>query len=617
VSSYTPLLEMVATRQTQARKSVLVQVKGASSGADLASYCQGMFGKVAGLYYFNNTSSKNFTDFFIVEFVSEASVSQVMRLAQHQHSDNGNDGLRPVPVYSPFLWFQGAHGGEKSNIHTDCDVPIDLGQKHTVKTLQQVKNMATISEQMYFLWDMNYMTDTSLRLRFLVCRQIELAISGMFPNAQVLPFGSAINGFGTCTSDQDMILVLDQVRENQNEIANRLVFQAKGAVYGKWRDQVVRYCEEVADIIQKFLPGCQDVQRILNARVPIIKYTHQFSGLDCDLSMSSTSGLHMSCLLHLWGDMDWRVRPLVTTVRKWASSRGLVKEARPTHFFTNFTLTMLVVCYLQEVHSMLPSVNSLKERSTSTDYFDCEDGINIQFLHDVSGQKEELNACFSSSITLQDLFHGFLNFYSVFPFASTALCPITGSSKPKQKGWINSSALDLINPLEPDLNVSYNINSRALDMFQNRCREDSSKLKMFAQLQGEGESTKEGLFWLFDGKKSSATKSTFSIPRIESIGLKKESESIMQNLSDSQNLSAAQVGGRRRPGITNKQEMKKDESNENVKISVKNLFVEEAVNIKQKQKSTNEDVMKEEKRVQNLKAKYLRSTNTKPFKYKF
>ena len=75
--------------------------------------------------------------------------------------------------------------------------------------------------------------------------------------------------------------------------------------------QVQRYCEELASIIQSFLPGCQDIQKILQARVPLIKYRHSLAGLDCDLSMSSSSGLHMSCLLHVWGDTDWRVRPLV------------------------------------------------------------------------------------------------------------------------------------------------------------------------------------------------------------------------------------------------------------------------------------------------------------------
>ena len=69
------------------------------------------------------------------------------------------------------------------------------------------------------------------------------------------------------------------------------MFHAKGGVLGGERAQVSiheetlatyctvlqvqRHCEEVAKIIQSFLPGCQDVQTILNARVPIIKYSHQ------------------------------------------------------------------------------------------------------------------------------------------------------------------------------------------------------------------------------------------------------------------------------------------------------------------------------------------------------
>jgi len=613
VPSYTPLLEMVATRQTQARRSVLVQVKGPNSGSDLASYCQDMFGKVSGLYYFNNTVSKNFTDFFIVEFDSEESVGQVMRLAQHQDSEGGTGGIKPVPVYSPFLWFQGVQGVKNSTMRSDCDVKIDLGEKRSVNTLQQVMNMSCVSEQMYHLWNMNNMTDTSLRLRFLVCRQIELAISGMFPNAQVLPFGSAINGFGTCTSDQDMILVLDKVREVPEEVADRLVFQAKGAVYGNWRDQVQRYCEEVADIMQKFLPGCQDVQRILNARVPIIKYFHQFAGLECDLSMSSSSGLHMSCLLHLWGDMDWRVRPLVTTVRRWASSRGLVKQVRPTHFFTNFTLTMLVVCYLQQVHSMLPSMNNLVDRSSSKDFFVCEDGIDIQFLHNISGHKEQLNSCFSSDISLSDLFLGFLNFYSVFDFYSLALCPISGSSKPKEKSWRNSSAMDLINPLEPDLNVSYNVNNRALDIFQSRCREDSVKMQKLRQVEDGGESNNEGLFWLFDGKNASPPRAKYSIPRIESIGLKKEVD--MNEQSEPKKTVRINSGERMKPGSRSKQQ---EYMGEETKISLKDLFHNNHATYTEQneQKSPGVDVLKDEKRVQNLKAKYLRSRDTKAFDYK-
>ena len=128
---------------------------------------------------------------------------------------------------------------------------------------------------------------------------------------------------------------------------SRLVFHSKSCVSGD-RAQTRRYCDQISSILQIFLPGCQDVQKILFARVPIIKYRHELTGFDCDLSMTSSSGLYMSCLLHIWGGADWRVRPLVSVIKHWAKSQKLVKNIRPTNYFTNFTLVMLVVCYLQQ-----------------------------------------------------------------------------------------------------------------------------------------------------------------------------------------------------------------------------------------------------------------------------
>jgi len=607
VPGYTPLLDVVESRRAQARRSVLVQVAGPNSAHDLANYCQENFGQVGSLHYFKNNVSKTFTDFFIVEFRSHKCVEKVMGKAQHSEGEGG--GMGPVPVYSPFLWLQGGKGPKKFK---DCEVPVHINLEDTDKALQQVRNMVGVSDQMFHLWKMNTMTDASLRLRFLVSRQVELAISGMFPNAQVLPFGSAINGFGSCSSDQDMILVLDN--HKKEEVGSRLVFQAKGAVYGGERAQVQRYCEEVASIIQSFLPGCQDVQKILNARVPIIKYSHQLAGLECDLSMTSSSGLHMSCLLHLWGDMDWRVRPLVATVRRWAKCNGLVKEVRPTHFFTNFTLTMLVVCYLQQVHSMLPSLATLVDKSKSVDSYLCEDGVKIQFLHNISGQKEQLNHCFSSTISLSDLFQGFLTFYSTFSFPTQALCPISGSSKPKNRSWRNSSALDLINPLEPDLNVSYNVNTRAVEKFQKKCEQGIEKLEMLKLAEKEGESLKEGLFWLLENQNDQLKKNhKFALPRIQEIGLNKVRPNEMERLFDMRELDPEPA----QPKVRFDEKKPRPPTVGQGEAGVSKVRVQDLFPGKEKKKSKKPKVdLNEEERVEELKAKYLRSKEAPTFTYK-
>ena len=94
---------------------------------------------------------------------------------------------------------------------------------------------------------------------------------------------------------------------------------------------------------------------MLTARVPIIKYRQELVGMDCDICMSNT-GLFMSSLLHLFSGIDYRVSPLVSYVKFWAKSERLVKDARPTPYFTNFTIIMMVVCYLQQVCSYSQSI---------------------------------------------------------------------------------------------------------------------------------------------------------------------------------------------------------------------------------------------------------------------
>lgn len=56
---------------------------------------------------------------------------------------------------------------------------------------------------------MTCLSDTGTRVRFLASRQIELALSGMFPNAQALPFGSSVNSYGKEGCDLDLVLCLN------------------------------------------------------------------------------------------------------------------------------------------------------------------------------------------------------------------------------------------------------------------------------------------------------------------------------------------------------------------------------------------------------------------------
>ena len=290
------------------------------------------------------------------------------------------------------------------------------------------------------------------------------------------------------------------------------MFHTKATYSGQGsRQQVQRYCDQISNIIKHFLPGCQDVQEILQARVPIIKYSQELIGLDCDLSFATT-GYHMSELLYLYGELDNRVRPLVFAVRHWAKERDLVQTIRPTQHFTNFTLTLMVIFFLQNKYKMLPPFNELQKLAhPSKDKYFCEDGVVCSYIRDISGLQPTLNSHWNlqpllnvdnasqiensiEPLSITQMLLDFFAFYAKFDYTKGSICVRTGQIQPKRKardyggknGQNNmphhkvSFDLEVINPLEPELNVSSNVKDKALNLFRKHCQ---SSLKRMEELQ--------------------------------------------------------------------------------------------------------------------------------------
>lgn len=72
----------------------------------------------------------------------------------------------------------------------------------------------------------------------------------------------------------------------QEKDNSRLVYQTKSAM-SKELTQTKIYLEVVSDMMNYFMPGIVDIRKILQARVPIIKYRQKLTDLECDLSMSN------------------------------------------------------------------------------------------------------------------------------------------------------------------------------------------------------------------------------------------------------------------------------------------------------------------------------------------
>lgn len=63
--------------------------------------------------------------------------------------------------------------------------------------------------------------------------------------------------------------------------SRRLVYQDKKCEGGRspWQ----RHMESVGELLELRVPGATRLQRILHARVPILKFAHEYTDLECDL----------------------------------------------------------------------------------------------------------------------------------------------------------------------------------------------------------------------------------------------------------------------------------------------------------------------------------------------
>lgn len=441
---------MINKRREEASKSLLVQVSSENSYPELFSHCS-QFGTIRTAFHYKTLEDQH--NFILLEFQEASQFEEVVRQCQFNEENPG------VPVASPFVWFKATNRklsptASISPVHLKCE-EMKLIKDPTLNDL--LKSSETIDDQMLLLYRSTCLHDLGIRMRFLAAKQLEAAVSGMFPFVKSLPFGSSVNGFGKMGCDLDLILRIRK-EELQNQAENiRLIYHTKEN-FSNERSQTQRHMETIGDILHLFLPGVSNVRRILQARVPIIKFNHECLDLEVDLSMSNMSGYYMSELLYLFGEIDDRVRPLVFCIRKWASAAGITNQS-PGRWISNFSLTLLVIYFLQNVNNpVLPSLSLLTKSATKEDVRIVDGNINCTFLRDLRQLKFQTE----NNDSLSYLLTQFFEFYSEFDFKKHAI----SISSEKLVLKPDHEALWIVNPLESLLNVSKNVSFEELDRFR-------------------------------------------------------------------------------------------------------------------------------------------------------
>ncbi|XP_060236638.1 poly(A) RNA polymerase, mitochondrial isoform X3 [Meriones unguiculatus] len=317
---------------------------------------------------------------------------------------------------------------EQSFAHTNNQLP------PSSKKLFELLNYAeSIDDQLNTLLNAFQLTEENVRLRHLTCSLIEDIAAAYFPGCVIWPFGSSVNTFGKLGCDLDMFLDLDEVGKlnvHKNTGNFLMEFQVKNVPSERIATQKI--LSVIGECLDNFGPGCVGVQKILNARCPLVRFSHQASGFQCDLTANNSIALKSSELLYIYGSLDSRVRALVFSVRCWARAHSLTSSI-PGAWITNFSLTVMVIFFLQRRSPpILPTLDSLKSLA-------------------------EL------------LLKEFFEYYGNFAFNKNSINIRQG----KEQNKPDSSPLYIQNPFETSLNISKNVSQNQLQKFVELARDSA------------------------------------------------------------------------------------------------------------------------------------------------
>ncbi|MCO5579513.1 hypothetical protein L7F22_033368 [Adiantum nelumboides] len=145
------------------------------------------------------------------------------------------------------------------------------------------------------------------------------------------------------------------------------------------RQDGVNLLKKMTKLLYK-LQSCgivRDIQPVLKAKVPVVKFIHSKTGIECDVSVENRDGMIKSELLRIFSTIDSRFRKLCFLLKAWANAHGI--NSSKDHTLNSLSLILLAALHLQtRVPAILPPFSSLLKGLNSTVYSDAASLVERQ-----------------------------------------------------------------------------------------------------------------------------------------------------------------------------------------------------------------------------------------------
>lgn len=271
--------DLTRKRMSEARRSIAIEVESHNLYKNVYNYCK-QFGVIKNAIAYTMKDERKFV---FLEYDNEDAISETMKYIGFQSN--------VVPWKNRFVQLRNSKLRDENN--QSVDIPLQYGIIREQPVAHILQEAETIDEQAILLYNHTCLTDISLRLKFLGALQaqdvVQYFLNYMFPNAEIFPFGSSLNGYGKLGCDLDMALRFDRSAERFDVNADEpLQFYGKDLEVGEeLRKLEGRQVKCAASIFDYVLPGTSQMMSVHNARVPIVRYFDTNIHCSIDLSVNN------------------------------------------------------------------------------------------------------------------------------------------------------------------------------------------------------------------------------------------------------------------------------------------------------------------------------------------
>ncbi|KAH7970492.1 hypothetical protein HPB49_008054 [Dermacentor silvarum] len=244
-----------------------------------------------------------------------------------------------------------------------------------------------------------------------VVGQLQQYLRRKFKGAKLTLFGSSCNGFGLARSDLDICLTFEN---SEDAKADDLPRQLKGLL---WRNR-----------------DLTAVSFVSRARVPVIKFLHQPTGLEGDLSIGNILALRNTMLLKTYSEIDRRVRVLGYAFKFLAKRFGIGDASHSG--MCSYAFILMTIFYLQQCKpAVLPVLQELHP-SRMQKPEEMVEGCNVWFFHDMKRLDSVWSGRGRNTMDAGELWLGMMKFYEDFNFQEQVVSVRQSAPLLKtEKGW--------------------------------------------------------------------------------------------------------------------------------------------------------------------------------------